>query len=98
MVYVLFEIFVYLHRETIPEQSVHFPFLVVIARLDERRLLSRAAAGSRAQVIACNPSYLGFVCSISFINSLLLKSHGCDVIEWVSHNMDKLHLGARSLL
>lgn len=39
------------------------------------------------------PLYLRLVSSFSFFDSLLLESHGCDVIEWVSHNMNKLHLG-----
>ena len=51
-------------------------------------------SSSFALMTACNPSYLRLVSSISFFDSVLLESHGCDVIEWVSHNMNKLHLGA----
>ena len=50
--------------------------------------------GNKKNIQTCNPSYLRLVSSISFFDSVLLESHGCDVIEWVSHNMNKLHLGA----
>ena len=71
---------------------------VVTVAMGSRNVCKTSIGNGRsfsfAVIIACNPSYLRLVSSISFSDSLLLESHGCDVIKWVSHNMNKLHLGA----
>ena len=48
---------------------------------------------------ALHRTYLRFVFShFPFFDSSILQNHGCNIVEWISHNMNKLHLCAGGFL